>query len=110
MAILGWSGDNGDPDNFLNILLDKTAARIPATNIAFWEDDPFHELVSQAKRETEQSVREELYRKAQERFHDQAPWTPLAHTQQVVVMGTHVNGFRLHPTTKKDFRRVSIQR
>ena len=36
MALLGWTGDNGDPDNFLYVLLDKTATKVPANNIAFY--------------------------------------------------------------------------
>ena len=34
MALYGWTGDNGDPDNFLDVLLGCTAARIGGNNIA----------------------------------------------------------------------------
>ncbi len=34
MALYGWTGDNGDPDNFLDVLLGCTSARIGGNNIA----------------------------------------------------------------------------
>jgi peptide/nickel transport system substrate-binding protein len=109
MAILGWSGDNGDPDNFLYILLDKDATRIPATNIAFFENDALHDLLVRAKETTDWSERERLYREAQVVVHDQAPWVPIAHTQQVMIFRSSVRGFVLHPTTKTDFKHTWIE-
>lgn len=36
MAFLGWTGDNGDPDNFFYVLLDKdNAVKGSSGNIAF---------------------------------------------------------------------------
>ena len=110
MALLGWSGDNCDPDNFLYILLDKDAATVPATNIAFYRSDPLHEILVRAKTTVDRSEREELYLNAQRIIHEDAPWVPLAHVLQVVVMGTHVRGFTLHPTTRKIFRDAAISR
>lgn len=108
MALLGWSGDNGDPDNFLYILLSKTSAVEPATNIAFYEDDEFHDLVTKAKTTTDQAEREKLYRQAQEIFARDLPWVPLAHAKQILVKRTNVEGLTLHPLQKRNFRTVSI--
>ncbi len=49
VAFLGWIGDNGDPDNFLNVLLSAHAAVKPAGNIAYWKNSEFTELIDQAK-------------------------------------------------------------
>ena len=38
LALYGWSGDNGDPDDFLYTILDKDSATPPgANNVAFWK-------------------------------------------------------------------------
>ncbi len=86
MALYGWTGDNGDPDNFLNTLLGCTAARVGGNNIAKWCDPEFDRLVTEARLTPDRAVREELYRQAQVIFHDQAPWVPIAHS--VVFMAT----------------------
>ena len=39
IAMLGWSADLGDPDNFLYFLLSKSSAEKPAGNIAFYRSD-----------------------------------------------------------------------
>ena len=40
MALLGWTGDNGDPDNFLNVLLGSASATgTDALNI-FYQGTP----------------------------------------------------------------------
>lgn len=110
MVILGWSGDNGDPDNFLYLLLDKDAAKIPATNLAFYRSDELHKLLISAKRATKQEEREKLYRQAQERIHADAPWVPLAHMQQVVVLNKKVQNYKLNPTTKHLFHKVWLEK
>ena len=109
MALLGWTGDNGDPDNFLYVLLDKSATRHPANNIAFYRSDELHDVLVQAQREVDVDVRTGLYRKAQEIvFHD-APWAPLVHAAQTAAFKKTVTGFTLHPTGSKWFQHVRIE-
>ncbi len=47
-VLLGWTGDNGDPDNFLDVLLGCEAAG--GANRARWCYKPFDDLLVQAKR------------------------------------------------------------
>ena len=106
MALLGWTGDNGDPDNFLYVLLDKNAAVKPAQNIAFYRSEELHEVLVEARRITDRAKRAELYRKAQEIVHKDAPWVPLVHSTQMAVFKKSVVGFKLHPTGNKIFKNV----
>ena len=108
MALLGWSGDNGDPDNFLFVLLSKTAAIKPANNISFYRNDEFDSLLVRAKESVDHAERERLHRQAQHLFHDDPAWVCLAHNLQSVVVHEDVEGFVLYPTTRKDFRGVSL--
>ena len=108
MALLGWTGDNGDPDNFLFVLLDKTAAQRPAQNIAFYRSDALHELLVAARSTADQELRTELYRRAQETIHEDAPWVPLVHATQTAAFSRRVSGFALHPTGSKWFHQVQL--
>jgi MarR-like DNA-binding transcriptional regulator SgrR of sgrS sRNA len=38
------------------------------------------------------------------------PWLPLAHAKQVIALSKKVKNFKLHPTSKKDFRQVWMER
>jgi peptide/nickel transport system substrate-binding protein len=111
MALLGWTGDNGDPDNFLYVLLDKTAAeRKPSQNVAFYRSDPLHELLIAARHSVDQAERIRIYREAQEIIHHDAPWVPLVHATQTAAFRRDVHGFKLHPTGSKWFHRVAFVR
>ncbi len=103
MALLGWTGDNGDPDNFLYVLLSSDAAEVPAGNIAFWRNDEFDALIEEAKTTFDYDRRVELYEEAQEVFHDQAPWVPVAHSVVTVPVRSHVRDFVIYPTGKRVF-------
>ena len=46
-VLLGWTADNADPDNFLNVLLGCAAAE-DGTNRARWCYQPFDHLLVQA--------------------------------------------------------------
>lgn len=108
MCLLGWTGDNGDPDNFLYTLLSKAAAVKPAQNFAMWKDDEFTSLVEKAKVTTDVAQRTELYKKAQVVFKREAPWVTIANSIVVEPMLAEVNGFKLDPVGKRRFHKVWI--
>ena len=71
-CILGWTGDNGDPDNFLATLLGCDA--VGGNNRAQWCNEEFDKLVKKAKTVTDQAERTKLYEEAQVVFKREAPW------------------------------------
>lgn len=109
-AMLGWTGDNGDPDNFLWVLLSEPAAIPPAGNIAFWKNAEFTALCAEAKETMDIAKRTALYREAQEIFNKEVPWVTLAHSVVTVPMKTSVQGFVLYPTGKRLFKDVWIEK
>jgi len=81
MCLIGWTGDNGDPDNFLYTLLDRDAAtKGSAQNYAFWRDPRFHALMLQGQATLEPAARAAVYRRALRIVHEQVPVIPLVHT------------------------------
>ncbi|MBS14807.1 MAG: ABC transporter substrate-binding protein [Gemmatimonadetes bacterium] len=108
MALLGWTGDNGDPDNFLYVLLDKSATAFPANNIAFYRSEELHKVLVDAQLEIDTANRTNLYRRAQEIVHQDAPWVPLVHATQTAAFSSSVSGFKLQPTGSKYFHRVRL--
>ena len=57
MGMLGWTGDNGDPDNFLHTLLGCDSAKSGGSNVAKFCYKPFDDLVVKAKSVSNQAER-----------------------------------------------------
>jgi dipeptide transport system substrate-binding protein len=110
MAQLGWTGDNGDPDNFLHTLLGCASAQgTSGSNIAKFCHQPFDELVTKAKALSNQAERTELYKKAQVIFKEQAPWFTIAHAVQLKPVRKEVIDFKLSPFGRHTFYGVDIK-
>ena len=109
MAMLGWSADFADPDNFLYYLLSKSSAKKPAGNIAFYRSDEMQSILDQARTETDTTIRAQLYRQAQVLFQKDVPWVPLAHAKQIVIARKNVRDLTLHPISFKYLRHVKIK-
>ena len=109
MAMLGWSADFADPDNFLYYLLSKSSAKKPAGNIAFYRSDEMQSILDQARTESDTTIRTQLYRQAQVLFQKDVPWVPLAHAKQIVIARKNVRDLTLHPTSFKYLRHVKIK-
>ncbi|MNS06517.1 Heme-binding protein A precursor [compost metagenome] len=106
-ALIGWIGDNGDPDNFLFNLLDASNARKGgSTNYAFYRGQEAHRLLLKARRVSDPAERTRLYEEAQVAIHRDAPWVPLFHAKQMAAARANVRGFTLHPTGKAQFDRT----
>ena len=110
LAILGWSGDIGDPDNFLYTLLDKDNANKPGTNRSFYKGEELHQVLAKAQEITDQKGREKLYLEAQKIIMRDVPMIPLAHSTQVVPVAENVEGFQMDPTGRRKFAGVSLNR
>ena len=110
MCLLGWTGDNGDPDNFIYVLLDKDAAIVgSAGNVAFYRNDELHDILIKAQRTYDLAERTALYEKAQEIIHADVPWVPIAHAKVFMVFKKNVHGFVVYPTERKFFNTVWIE-
>ncbi len=105
-VILGWTGDNGDPDNFLDTLLGCDA--VGGNNRAQWCNKEFDDLVTKAKEQTNQDERTKLYEQAQVVFKREAPWATLDHSLSVVPMRKGVEGFVQSPLGDFAFDGVDI--
>ncbi len=106
--LLGWTGDNGDPDNFLNTLLGCDAAK-DGTNRARWCYKPFDDLVTQARRTPDIEKRAALYEQAQVVFKEEAPWYTVAHSIQYKPVRKEVVDFKLSPFGAHVFYGVDLK-
>ncbi len=93
--LLGWTGDNGDPDNFLNVLLGCDA--VSGANRAKWCFKEFDDLLQKARVSTDPAERTKLYKEAQEIFHREAPWVAIAHSTVSVPVSKKLKGFKVDP-------------
>ena len=109
-AQLGWTGDNGDPDNFLHTLLGCDSAKSASgSNIAKFCNPQYDELVVKAKSVSDQAERAKLYEQAQVIFKEQAPWFTIAHSVQLKPMRKEVVDFKLSPFGRHNFYGVDIK-
>jgi len=109
MGMLGWTGDNGDPDNFLDTLLGCDAAKTNGSNVAKFCYQPYEDLVSKAKLVTNVAERTKLYEQAQVIFKEQAPWFTIAHAVQLKPVRKEVVGFKLSPFGRHTFYGVDLK-
>jgi len=94
-VLLGWTGDNGDPDNFLAVLL--SCDGIGGSNRAQWCDKEFESLIQKAKVVSDKAGRAEIYKQAQAVFKREAPWATIAHSVVFVPMRNEVVDFKIDP-------------
>ena len=94
-VLLGWTGDNGDPDNFLAVLLGCDA--VGSANRAQWCNKEFEALIQKAKVVADPAERTKLYEQAQVVFKEQSPWTTIAHSIVFEPVRKEVVGYRIDP-------------
>jgi len=110
MCLLGWTGDNGDPDNFMNVLYGPNSANIGAAgNYAFILREDLQDALTAAVRTYDVNERARYYKLAQEIIHEEAGWVYIAHANQNLAFRKNVKGYVLHPTSRKFFYPVTME-
>ena len=105
--MIGWTGDNGDPDNWLGVNLGCEA--VSGNNYSNWCDKKFDDLIVKARTLTSQAERTKLYEQAQVVFKQQVPFTPIAHSTVYQPMRKEVQGFKISPFGLNSFYGVSLK-
>jgi len=100
---LGWTGDNGDPDNFLAVLFDGLASPSVRTQ---WHNETYHKLMLQGKQTVDQAKRTKIYEDAQQLLYDECPVIPVAHSTVIWPAQKKVMNFKLHPTSSVRLKNV----
>ncbi|MDH2925130.1 dipeptide transport system substrate-binding protein [Nicoletella semolina] len=91
----GWSGDNGDPDNFLSPLFGS--ANIGNSNYARFNNPEFDALLEKAVGLSDKAERTKIYEQAQVILNEQAPWINVAHSINFAPTSKRVRDFKQSP-------------
>jgi peptide/nickel transport system substrate-binding protein len=106
MFQLGWTGDNGDPDNFLAVLFDGLASSAVRTQ---WHNEKYHQLMVKGRETIDQDKRAEIYKEAQQLLYDECPVIPIAHSTVKWPELKNVMNFKLHPTASVRMKDVWLE-
>lgn len=105
---IGWTTDNGDPDNFMGTLLTCGAVQ-GGPNLARWCNKEYDKVVLKARTVSDMRERTSQYFKAQEIFKDQEPWVPLAHATVFRGVAQNVEGYKISPLGVEDFYPIDLK-
>jgi peptide/nickel transport system substrate-binding protein len=109
MFLVGWSGDNGDPDNFVGELWGSY--KMPVGDTSHYKNPEVDAMMLAAKREVDHDKRIQMYHKIQAMILDDAPWVFVNSTLQIRAAHKDVHGFQLNPTQMFfDMDQVSLQK
>jgi len=90
----GWTGDNGDPDNFMNLLADSNWSM----NVARWNDAEYKALIKKGIETNEGPDRDAIYKQCEEMVAAKQPWLPISHSKNLCGVNPKVENFFYHPT------------
>ena len=110
MCLLGWTGDNGDPDNFLYVNLGSASATPEdAVNVAYYKNPEVDKLLLKGQTTVDDDERRDAYYRAQEIMHEDAPWVPIAYVTPPLAMLDTVVGLDPNPTSSEPFNTVDFK-
>jgi dipeptide transport system substrate-binding protein len=105
---LGWTGDNGDPDNFF-FLLGCNDGKPAGQNLSKWCNAKFNEDLVKARGLPDQASRAPIYEEMQQIAHDDAPMMTIAHSVVFEPIRTSVVGYKISPLGSHVFYGVDLK-
>jgi peptide/nickel transport system substrate-binding protein len=103
LHLIGWTGDYGDPDNFIGVFFQQ-----PTDQWGFENEEIFNTL-NKAEVETDEAKRTELYEEANREVMKFLPGVPYVHTEPALAFNSNVKGYVPSPVSLEPFSIVSIE-
>jgi peptide/nickel transport system substrate-binding protein len=103
LYLLGWTGDFGDPDNFVGTFFQNAQ---PAWG---FENQEIFDILDEAEAETDLEAREGLYQEANRLIMDFLPGVPYVHTSPALAFAANIQGYVPSPVSLESFASVTIE-
>ncbi|AXR05802.1 ABC transporter substrate-binding protein SapA [Salinimonas sediminis] len=95
-VLIGWSADNGDPDNFFRPLL--SCGAIPSgTNRAMWCNKKYDALINEALQTEDLFQRKAIYEQVNSLLFKELPIVPIAHAFRYQAFRKELKGMQINP-------------
>jgi peptide/nickel transport system substrate-binding protein len=105
LNLIGWTGDFGDPDNFVGTFFQS---RQPAWGTNDHPNNEVIDILNRAERETDIAARTALYEDANRLIADWIPGVPYVHTSPALAFQSNVQGYVPSPVSLEEFSDVTI--
>ncbi len=109
LYMLGWTGDNGDPDNFVCYFFCLDAKDSPKATEGFFADKEISDILKKAAAMTNQAERAKLYQQAEKLIHDKVIRIFIANNQPPLAFLKSVEGYIPNPTSTEYFNTVVVK-
>jgi len=106
LYLLGWTGDYGDPDNFVGTFFQT---RQPAWGTDKQPDEEIMGMLDAAEAEPDLESRTAQYEEINRAIMDWLPGVPYVHTQPALAFNANVKGYVASPISLEPFALVSIE-
>jgi peptide/nickel transport system substrate-binding protein len=102
LYLLGWTGDFGDPDNFIGTFF--------RTDQPSWGAIPqeIQDQLEAARAESDQDPRAALYEQINEAIMEYVPGVPYVHTSPRLAFAPNVEGYTPSPVSIEEFSEVTV--
>jgi peptide/nickel transport system substrate-binding protein len=106
---LGWTGDNGDPDNFVCYFF-CLYGKENLPREGFYANKELSAVLEKAAALTDKAERTKLYQQAEEMIAKNVDRIYIAHSRVPLIFRAEVKGFIPNPTGSELFRYITIQK
>ena len=103
LNLIGWTGDFGDPDNFVGTFFQQ-----PTDQFGFENEEIFNTL-NEAETETDSAKRTALYEEANREIMKFLPGVPYVNTEPALAFNSNVKGYVPSPVSLEQFSNVEIE-
>jgi peptide/nickel transport system substrate-binding protein len=95
LFMLGWVGDNGDPDNFLGVFFGggDTTMNNDGAGGGLPPDEEIAQLLRDAVAETDFTKRKAMYEQANQLIHDRVTGVPVVHRTPPTLLRANIKGY-----------------
>jgi len=106
LYLLGWTGDYGDPDNFVGTFFQTPQ---PPWGTNKLPNEEIMNALDEAEQEPDLEARTQQYEEVNKLIADWIPGVPYVHTQPALAFNANVKGYVPSPISLEPFSLVSIE-